>query len=412
MPVSQLSALLQFRVAALINDSVGTLAGGCYVDADTKIGVILGTGTNACYVEEASNISALAGKNGHGQQRPLMAINTEWGNFDASSLPSTDVRPRIPALSRLSFSTGEPRLTEQLFYAHHGGLRSSLTHGGWGLSLFKLLPNLEVYIKAETQQGEVRWTPMQPYCIQLLGRLVSGLWLLLTNMSCLQIDRDLDADTPNAGNHHFEKMVSGMYLGEVARRAILKLAVRAFLWIIVACCVSSLFQPILPVPCVLPGLSPRKPYLTSLKAVAARSCLQPYYILRHCSQVLARPLLLHGRIPYRRPIQDSTGPTNFINFPNKCAGRGRAVWAGGSPAAAGTLGANDASACQNRRGRQLAPVRHSAGAVRDTGPASLALHPHRLPPGVYAVFALALLPHSCDQCLSAPGNGSLFWPAP
>lgn len=40
------------------------------------------------------------------------------------------------------------------------------------------------------------------------------------------MDRELDQDTPNAGAHRFEKMVSGMYLGEVARRAILKLAVR------------------------------------------------------------------------------------------------------------------------------------------------------------------------------------------
>ena len=85
-------------MAALINDSVGTLAGGCYVDADTKIGVILGTGTNACYVEQSSNISALASSNGCGQQRPFMAVNTEWGNFDASSSPRTDVSPHIPAL--------------------------------------------------------------------------------------------------------------------------------------------------------------------------------------------------------------------------------------------------------------------------------------------------------------------------
>ena len=48
-------------MAALINDSVGTLAGGCYVDADTKIGVILGTGTNACYVERADAISKWGG---------------------------------------------------------------------------------------------------------------------------------------------------------------------------------------------------------------------------------------------------------------------------------------------------------------------------------------------------------------
>ncbi len=40
------------------------------------------------------------------------------------------------------------------------------------------------------------------------------------------MDRELDEDTPNAGAHRFEKMVSGMYLGEVARRAIRKLAVR------------------------------------------------------------------------------------------------------------------------------------------------------------------------------------------
>ena len=45
-------------------------------------------------------------------------------------------------------------------------------------------------------------------------------------LAWLQMDRELDEDTPNAGAHRFEKMVSGMYLGEVARRAILKLAVR------------------------------------------------------------------------------------------------------------------------------------------------------------------------------------------
>ena len=90
--------VMQFKVAALINDSVGTLAGGCYVDANTKIGVILGTGTNACYAEQRSNIAALAkSRNGREQQHPLMAINTEWGNFAAPSSPFTDVRPPAAA---------------------------------------------------------------------------------------------------------------------------------------------------------------------------------------------------------------------------------------------------------------------------------------------------------------------------
>lgn len=41
-----------------------------------------------------------------------------------------------------------------------------------------------------------------------------------------QVDRELDAATPNAGEMMMEKMVSGMYMGEVARRLLLRLAVR------------------------------------------------------------------------------------------------------------------------------------------------------------------------------------------
>lgn len=40
------------------------------------------------------------------------------------------------------------------------------------------------------------------------------------------MDAELDETTPNAGEYRFEKMVSGMYMGEVARRIILRLAVR------------------------------------------------------------------------------------------------------------------------------------------------------------------------------------------
>lgn len=43
--------------------------------------------------------------------------------------------------------------------------------------------------------------------------------------ACAQVDRDLDASTPNAGEMMMEKMISGMYMGEVARRLLLRLAV-------------------------------------------------------------------------------------------------------------------------------------------------------------------------------------------
>jgi hexokinase len=42
---------LDVRVNALVNDTVGTLMAGAYRDPRTRIGVIMGTGTNACYSE-------------------------------------------------------------------------------------------------------------------------------------------------------------------------------------------------------------------------------------------------------------------------------------------------------------------------------------------------------------------------
>lgn len=78
---------VDMRVAALVNDTVGTLAAGSYNDEDVVIGVILGTGSNAAYVEKASDIPKLEGelpKSGN------MVINTEWGNFSSSCLPITE----------------------------------------------------------------------------------------------------------------------------------------------------------------------------------------------------------------------------------------------------------------------------------------------------------------------------------
>lgn len=75
-------------MVALLNDSVGTLAGGCYEDPNTMIGVILGTGTNACYAEQVSRICTLPKGT---RLRKQMVVNTEWGNFLAPSLPIIQV---------------------------------------------------------------------------------------------------------------------------------------------------------------------------------------------------------------------------------------------------------------------------------------------------------------------------------
>ncbi|XP_062180188.1 hexokinase-5-like isoform X2 [Phragmites australis] len=78
---------LDMKVTALVNDTVGTLAGGRYMDNDVVAAVILGTGTNAAYVEHANAIpkwNGLLPKSGN------MVINTEWGSFKSDKLPLSD----------------------------------------------------------------------------------------------------------------------------------------------------------------------------------------------------------------------------------------------------------------------------------------------------------------------------------
>ncbi|CAK8579490.1 unnamed protein product [Lathyrus sativus] len=119
---------MDMRVSALVNDTIGTLAGGRFYNQDVIAAVILGTGTNAAYVERAHAIPKWHGlmpKSGD------MVINMEWGNFRSSHLPLTEY------------------------------------------------------------------------------------------------DQDLDAESLNPGEQIFEKLLSGMYLGELVRRALLKIAEEA-----------------------------------------------------------------------------------------------------------------------------------------------------------------------------------------
>ncbi|XP_020108796.1 hexokinase-3-like [Ananas comosus] len=76
---------LNMRVAALVNDTVGTLALGHYYDEDAVAAVVIGTGSNACYVERTDAIIKCQGLTNSGS----MVVNMEWGNFWSSHLPRT-----------------------------------------------------------------------------------------------------------------------------------------------------------------------------------------------------------------------------------------------------------------------------------------------------------------------------------
>jgi hexokinase len=90
--------LLPVRVAALVNDTVGTLMARSYTSpgkTGTLLGAIFGTGTNGAYVEKLSRVKKLVNNSEaagtYDASTGEMVINTEWGSFDnaLTTLPTT-----------------------------------------------------------------------------------------------------------------------------------------------------------------------------------------------------------------------------------------------------------------------------------------------------------------------------------
>ncbi|OBT97113.1 glucokinase [Pseudogymnoascus verrucosus] len=86
-------------VAALVNDTVGTLVARSYQSpgaTTTLLGAIFGTGTNGAYVEKLDNITKMLPAQVDGSAAPIpsgdMILNTEWGSFD----PELSILPNTP----------------------------------------------------------------------------------------------------------------------------------------------------------------------------------------------------------------------------------------------------------------------------------------------------------------------------
>ena len=102
---------LPVKVAALVNDTVGTLMARSYTSpgkTGTLLGAIFGTGTNGAYMEKLDKITKLATMEGsadYDKSTGEMIVNTEWGSFDnqLSVLPNT---PYDDALDKGSVNPG------------------------------------------------------------------------------------------------------------------------------------------------------------------------------------------------------------------------------------------------------------------------------------------------------------------
>lgn len=66
------------EVVAILNDTTGTLVQGASMDRRTRVGIVLGTGSNACYVERAERVQHWEAER-HGERKVI--IDIEWGAF-------------------------------------------------------------------------------------------------------------------------------------------------------------------------------------------------------------------------------------------------------------------------------------------------------------------------------------------
>lgn len=69
---------VQIDVCAILNDTTGTLMSCAWKNHNCRIGLIVGTGSNACYVESVENCGLFDGDTAVKKQ---VIVNTEWGAF-------------------------------------------------------------------------------------------------------------------------------------------------------------------------------------------------------------------------------------------------------------------------------------------------------------------------------------------
>jgi len=69
---------VEITICAILNDTTGTLMSCAWKNHNCKVGLIVGTGSNACYVERVENAELFDAPD---NKKPHVLINTEWGAF-------------------------------------------------------------------------------------------------------------------------------------------------------------------------------------------------------------------------------------------------------------------------------------------------------------------------------------------
>ncbi|XP_008290688.1 putative hexokinase HKDC1 isoform X5 [Stegastes partitus] len=98
----------ELDIAAVVNDTVGTMMSCAYEDPQCEIGLIAGTGTNVCYMEEVKNIEKTGGEQGAAEMLK-MCVNTEWGGLGDDGSLDDIITPYDTEVDQNSVNPGKQR---------------------------------------------------------------------------------------------------------------------------------------------------------------------------------------------------------------------------------------------------------------------------------------------------------------
>lgn len=162
---------LDIEVVAVVNDTTGTLIACAYQNRECRIGLIVGTGTNACYMERVNNVHCM---------NPNGELHSEDEGTDLEQHNSAP-------------------------HNHHQPQQNNSNSGNHYADIWK-----RQHAKKQTTVVNTEWGAFGDNGIL---DFVRTSW-----------DNEIDINSVNGGRQKFEKMISGLYIGELCRRIMVEMA--------------------------------------------------------------------------------------------------------------------------------------------------------------------------------------------
>ncbi|CAG2110416.1 unnamed protein product [Medioppia subpectinata] len=209
-------------VMAVVNDTTGTLMSCALKNRECRVGLIIGTGANACYMETLENVELFSEDFPDVNQ---VVVNTELGAFGDNRVLHFIRTDWDDQVDSISLNKGK-QLFEKMISGMYLGetnreCRVGLIIGtGANACYMETLENVELFSEdfPDVNQVVVN-TELGAFGDNRVLHFIRTDW-----------DDQVDSISLNKGKQLFEKMISGMYLGETVRCVLVDLIQRGLVF--------------------------------------------------------------------------------------------------------------------------------------------------------------------------------------